>query len=83
MKFNHILKQQFDYSNNNIDSLDYSKAYETIAICDVSGSELFFQGDDARLIFDDADNLYNIFTSENYYDCLILSLYSYVDLFQG
>lgn len=83
MKFNHILKQQFDYSNNSIDSLDYSKAYETIAIYDSQENELFFQGDNARMIFDDADNFYNTFTSENYEDCLILSLYSYVDLFQG
>ena len=34
-------------------------------------------------IFDNADNLYNTFTGDNYYDCLVLSLYNHVDLFQG
>jgi len=81
MKFCPILKQQFDYAFNSIANLDYSRCLGTIRIRDLEKSEIFLHGQDAHDLLDLAyDMSENRFIEETFEDCLILCLYSHVDL---
>lgn len=80
MKFDSILKQQFDYARNSIAYLDYSRLFDTIEIRDSEETELYLQGDDAYKLFVDAQEVENRFQDETFENCLILCLYPYIDL---
>lgn len=81
MKFNSILQDQFNYARNSIAWIDYDTAFETVEIRDHAKNELFLQGDDASTLLNQARDLYkNRFTEETFEDCLILCLYTYVDM---
>ena len=80
MKFNSILKQQYDYARNSIAYLDYSRLLGTVEIRDSEENELYLQGQDAYELFVDAQEVENRFQDETFENCLILCLYSHVDL---
>ena len=79
-KFCPILKQQFDYARNSIAYINYSRLFGTVEIRDSEENELYLQGDDAYQVFVDAQEVENRFQDETFEDCLILCLYSHVDL---
>jgi hypothetical protein len=79
--FDQISQQQFNYSRKSIAWMTYDTAFDVIEIQDHAGNELFLQGDEAQIILDQAKDLYNNrFTDETFENCLILCLYTYVDL---
>ena len=80
MKFNSILKQQYDYARNSIAYLDYSRLLGTVEIRDSEENELYLQGQDVYELFVDAQEVENRFQDETFENCLILCLYSHVDL---
>jgi hypothetical protein len=80
-QFNQVLQQQFNHARKSIRWVDYCTAYDTIEIVDHAGNDLFLQGDEAQTLLDQArDMAKNRFTDETFENCLILCLYSYVDM---
>jgi hypothetical protein len=80
-QFDQVLQQQFNYARKSISWMSYDTAFDTIEIQDFDGNELFLQGDEAQTLLDQAkDMAENSFADETFENCLILCLYSYVDL---